>query len=83
MQVHSSLAFCLGKKHSSSKMVPFKIPYDQLSPEGLQGVIGEFVIRYGTDYGEIQVPLETLGNEQPYKNSRIVFLIYALDSLCP
>ncbi|MBU8910258.1 MAG: YheU family protein [Desulfobacterales bacterium] len=36
-----------------------KIPYDQLSPEALQGVIEEFVTRDGTDYGEIEVSLET------------------------
>ena len=36
-----------------------KIPYDQLSPEALNGVIEEFVTRDGTDYGEIEVPLET------------------------
>ena len=36
-----------------------KIPYGQLSPEALQGVIEEFVTRDGTDYGKIEVPLET------------------------
>ena len=36
-----------------------KIPYDQLSPEALQGVIEEFVTRDGTDYGEVEIPLET------------------------
>ncbi len=36
-----------------------KIPYDQLSPEALHGVIEEFVTRDGTDYGEVEVPLET------------------------
>jgi len=36
-----------------------KIPYDQLSPEALQGVVEEFVTRDGTDYGEVEVPLET------------------------
>jgi uncharacterized protein YheU (UPF0270 family) len=36
-----------------------KIPYDQLSPEALQGVIEGFVTRDGTDYGEIEIPLET------------------------
>ncbi len=36
-----------------------KIPYDQLSPEALHGVIEEFVTRDGTDYGETEVPLET------------------------
>ena len=36
-----------------------KIPYDQLSPEALHGVVEEFVTRDGTDYGEVEVPLET------------------------
>lgn len=36
-----------------------KIPYDQLSPKALKGVIKEFVTRDGTDYGEIEVPLRT------------------------
>lgn len=36
-----------------------KIPYDQLSPEALQGVIEEFVTRDGTDYGEEAISLET------------------------
>ena len=39
--------------------IGFKISYDQLSPEALQGVIEEFVTREGTDYGEVEVPLET------------------------
>jgi len=41
------------------KMTAIKIPYDQLSPEALQGVIEEFVIRDGTDYGEVEISLET------------------------
>ncbi len=36
-----------------------KVPHDQLSPEALQGVIEEFLTRDGTDYGEVEVPLET------------------------
>ena len=40
-------------------MTALKIPYDQLNPEALHGVIEEFVTRDGTDYGEIEVPLET------------------------
>lgn len=36
-----------------------KIPYDQLSQKALQRVIEEFVTKDGTDYGEIEVPLET------------------------
>jgi len=40
-------------------MTALKIPYDQLSPEALNGVIEEFVTRDGTDYGEFEIPLET------------------------
>ncbi len=36
-----------------------KIPYDQLNPETLHGLIEEFVTRDGTDYGEIEISLET------------------------
>ena len=42
-----------------SKFKALKIPYDQLSPEAIHGVIEEFVTRDGTDYGEIEVSLET------------------------
>jgi len=40
-------------------MTAVKIPYDQLSPEALHGVIEEFVTRDGTDYGEVETPLDT------------------------
>jgi uncharacterized protein YheU (UPF0270 family) len=40
-------------------MTAIKVPHDQLSPEALQGVIEEFVTRDGTDYGEVEIPLET------------------------
>ena len=40
-------------------MKAVKIPYDQLSPKALHGVIEEFVTRDGTDYGEVEIPLET------------------------
>ena len=36
-----------------------RIPYDQLSPEALHGVVEEFVTRDGTDYGEVEIPVET------------------------
>ena len=35
------------------------IPYQELSPEALRGVIEEFVTRDGTDYGEAEISLET------------------------
>ena len=39
-------------------MTAVKIPYDQLSRTALSGVVEEFVTRDGTDYGEVEVPLE-------------------------
>ncbi|MDA3918934.1 MAG: YheU family protein [Deltaproteobacteria bacterium] len=39
-------------------MTALKIPYDQLNPETLHGVIEEFVTRDGTDYGEFEVSLD-------------------------
>ena len=44
-------------------MKAVKIPYDQLSPDALEGVVDEFVTRDGTDYGESEVPLETKINQ--------------------
>ena len=35
------------------------VPWDQLSPDALRGVIEEFVTREGTEYGDQDVPLET------------------------
>lgn len=37
---------------------PVDIPLDALSREALQGVIDDFILREGTDYGETEVPLE-------------------------
>jgi uncharacterized protein len=33
------------------------IPYKQISPEALQGLIEEFITREGTDYGEVEFSL--------------------------
>ncbi|MGE0083945.1 MAG: YheU family protein [Desulfococcaceae bacterium] len=35
-----------------------KIPYYQLTPEALKGLVEEFATRDGTDYGQTEVPLE-------------------------
>lgn len=40
-------------------MTAVKIPYDQLSCEALQNVAEAFVSREGTDYGEVEVSIET------------------------
>lgn len=40
-------------------MAGFIIPHNELSKEALNGVVQEFVTRDGTDYGKVEVPLET------------------------
>lgn len=37
---------------------PIVVPYTELSPEALRGVIESFVLREGTEYGERDVSLE-------------------------
>lgn len=44
-------------------MAVHRIPVTRLSPEALDGVIGEFITRYGTDYGEIEVSWEGKFNQ--------------------
>ncbi len=39
------------------------VPHEQLSREALLELIEEFVIRDGTDYGQVEVPLETKINQ--------------------
>lgn len=34
------------------------IPYEQISPDALQGLIEDFITREGTDYGETEVSLD-------------------------
>jgi uncharacterized protein YheU (UPF0270 family) len=49
----------LNDQDSSSPLPPIVVPYTELSPEALTGVIESFVLREGTDYGERDVPFET------------------------
>lgn len=35
------------------------IPYQQLSPETLNNLIEQFILREGTDYGDIEIDLVT------------------------
>lgn len=35
------------------------VPYQQLSPDALKGIIETFIQREGTDYGIVEVDLET------------------------
>jgi uncharacterized protein YheU (UPF0270 family) len=48
-------------------MTIHKIPVNKLSPEALQGVIEEFISRYGTDYGEREASPETSFSQVKYK----------------
>jgi hypothetical protein len=40
------------------ELIPVEVPYTQLSPEALRGVIESFVLREGTEYGEREFTLE-------------------------
>ena len=40
-------------------MAAVKIPYDQLSSEALAGLVEEFVTRESTDYGAVELSMET------------------------
>ena len=42
---------------SRQKLEPLVIPYQELSPAALQGLIEYFVLREGTEYGAKEVPL--------------------------
>jgi uncharacterized protein YheU (UPF0270 family) len=65
-------------------MAAIKIPYDQLSPEALQGVIEEFVTRDGTDYGEIEIPLKTKISQvlNQLKSGKVVIVFDQFSETC-
>jgi len=44
--------------HPDEDSEPVVIPYSELSPEALAGVVESFVLREGTDYGEREYSLE-------------------------
>lgn len=43
---------------SQNKLEPVVIPYQELSPTALRGLIEYFVLREGTEYGSKDVPLD-------------------------
>jgi uncharacterized protein YheU (UPF0270 family) len=49
----------LSEDPQSPPLPPIVVPYTELSPDALTGVIESFVLREGTDYGERDVPFET------------------------
>lgn len=44
---------------AATPLPPIVVPYTELSPDALTGVIESFVLREGTDYGDRDVPFET------------------------
>ena len=53
------------------------IPYNELSPEALRGVIEEFITREGTDYGEVEYSLEEkVAQIQALLESKQVFIVF-------
>ncbi|MCK9230735.1 MAG: YheU family protein [Syntrophales bacterium] len=62
-------------------MTVYIIPVSRLSPEALEGVIGEFISRYGTDYGEIEVSWEAKFNQVKSRlESGLAVLLYDVDT---
>ena len=44
---------------NATLLPPIVVPYTELSPDALTGVLESFVLREGTDYGDSDVPFET------------------------
>jgi uncharacterized protein YheU (UPF0270 family) len=49
---------CLSELIVADERFPVVIPFRELSPEALRGVIESFVLREGTDYGELEYTLD-------------------------
>jgi uncharacterized protein YheU (UPF0270 family) len=49
----------LNEDSQTTALPPIVVPYTELSPQALTGLIESFVLREGTDYGERDVPFDT------------------------
>jgi uncharacterized protein YheU (UPF0270 family) len=45
--------------NQSGDSAPVEVPFTELSPDALRGLVEAFVLREGTDYGERDVPFES------------------------
>jgi uncharacterized protein YheU (UPF0270 family) len=45
-------------ENSRRESPPIEISIDDISPEAVQGIIENFILREGTDYGLVNVPFE-------------------------
>lgn len=62
-------------------MAAVKIPHDQLSSEALAGLVEEFVTRESTDYGAVELSLETkLGQVYQQLKSGNAFIVFDEES---
>lgn len=54
-----------------------RIPYQQLSPEALQGLMESFVLREGTDYGVVELSFaEKLARLKRQLESGLAVIVY-------
>ena len=60
------------------------IPWEQLSPEALAGIIEEFVTRDGTDYGRVEVSLadKTARVRQQLETQKVVIVFDPESETC-
>lgn len=54
----------------SPSTTPVEIPWTELSEDALNGVLESFVLREGTDYGAVEIGLETKINQVKRQLSR-------------
>lgn len=54
------------------------VPYEKISEEALHGLIDEFILREGTDYGAVEVMLETK-HQQIFKQLKAGKILVVFD----
>lgn len=47
------------KENNTAEYEPVEIPFERLEESALDGIINDFVLREGTDYGSTEYSLET------------------------
>jgi uncharacterized protein YheU (UPF0270 family) len=49
----------MSESDRQEELPPVEIPIDKISPEALDNIVREFILREGTDYGAVEISLET------------------------
>jgi hypothetical protein len=62
----------------------FVIPYDQISNDALLSIIKDYILREGTDYGAVDLSMESKTNRLlgQIKNREVFILFNSLDETC-